>query len=293
MKVQIKILKILLTAFICLVMNVVHAQDIGGAHFPLLNSTHTYTVTMDGPTNNTTWALYPDGTNLNNVETSTPVMGPFSGTKSVGIASVSLTFSGLTVGDTYIIVFRELNQSSAEQCDNYRFYSVKIQDPLDIDLADAPASDCPEEPVSYRRNPNSTGILSYTGNYTVSFIQPSDYNYNWKFAFEIKTQATSGTAASIHSINITGDGGFTTQNITLASGPHDYNQLIENIPKGTTAIQFSVNFTFAANSGPKLTFSIENMSGAFLEIDVDGNNQTGVEQAFYQLPFPSAITAVD
>jgi len=284
---------LLLAVMLTIAVRGVFAQDIGGPRFPLQNSTHTYTVTMYNPINNTSWGLYPTGTTIDNVETSTPVLGLFSGTKSLGVASITFNFPALTVGETYVIVYRELDPVSAEQCDNYRFYSIVIQDPIDIDLDAAPTTDCPDEPASYRRNPVSSGILSYTGTYTVNFIQPTDYNYDWKFAFDIVTAAVSGTPANIESVEISGDGGFVTQTITLPSGTHDVNRLIEDIPRESTQLIFNVLFTFAANSGPRITFSIENMSGSFLEIDVDGNNQTGTVQQFYQLPYPTAITAID
>jgi hypothetical protein len=269
------------------------AQDIGGSRFPLLNSTHSYSVTMAHPINVTSWGLYPTGTTIDNVESTTPIIGPLTGTKNIGIASISLTFSGLTIGTNYVIVYRELDPVSAEQCDNYRFYTILIQDPLDIDLDNAPANDCPEEPASYRRNPISSGILSYNGYYVVNFVQPIGYNYNWKVAFNIVAEATVGIPADIVSVEISGNGGFSTQNFTFPPGQHDITQLIENIPKETNQLEFFVFYTFAANSGPRITFSIENMSGSFMEIDVDGNKQTGTIQQFFALPFPSAITAVD
>jgi hypothetical protein len=52
-----------------------------------------------------------------------------------------------------------------------------------------------------------------------------------RFAFDIVTAAVSGTPANIESVEISGDGGFVTQTITLPFGTHDVNRLIEDIPR--------------------------------------------------------------
>lgn len=201
-----KALQFLMTAVALLLISVaVTAQ--GGAT-PFLNSTHTYTVTMENGANNTAqWVIADDtGTALDPQPTFSTNIDGNASTMEITWTSVGL----------FKVQFSEINQSTA--CVTVKELDVVVSvNTFDVSAV-TPAATCNA----------ADGVVNYAGTDVtteVSFVvdmetADSEFNPNWEFTFTL----TSSTGATIDNVvagagtlsEITGT--YTLTGLTCASG---------------------------------------------------------------------------
>ncbi|MDA3928510.1 MAG: hypothetical protein PF541_06085 [Prolixibacteraceae bacterium] len=289
---RIKSIKIivLLTLLFVLSVNLSYGQnDIGGPHKPLVNSTHTYAVTMSDGANDPSWYFYPSATDIGNIDLRTGIsLG--AGTKPAGIAKLDIYFASplYKVDSTYTLVYKEIEPSSLS-CVNYKFYDVTIQAAFDVDIntSNFPAAYCPFEPESFKADP--TGQLSATKSYEIDLV--SSYELTWNFSYEfLTTHIRSGwSSATIVQIRISAAG---MSDATINVNSTFYESVLANIPETTSAVTIEVDYTFDPGSAQDIKLTISNMSGEHEEEDLDDDPQIEVHQ-ISKIPAPSAITSID
>lgn len=270
------------------------AQNVGGPKWPIINSTHTYTVDMGDAANNTPrWYIYQDSTDIYNIDDRSSIYDLGSGSVSVGgEASVDVYFSypEYEIGDTITLVYMQ-EEPSTLSCVNYKFYGIVIMPLFDIDIntADFPGDVCPVESDEFKQNP--VGDLTYSAIYEVMFVSPEDYAYKWNFNYSIQTSAqrTGYDNAVIDTINITATSGFTT--VEVLPGVSEYENVVADISVDVDTVRLNVSYSFPAGSAQRIQFSISNLKGEFEE--EDDEDPEVEDHQINELPAPSAITAVD
>lgn len=251
------------TAVLLTISGIVMAQD---GETPFLNSTHTYTVTMENGTNNTAnWiiadnsgeALDPQPSIITNVDGNT--------------ATMALTWT--TVG-LFKVQFSEINQSTA--CVTAKELDVTVSaNTFDVSAV-TPAATCnaADGVVNYS-NTDATTEISF-----VVDMETSDENFNpnWEFTFTL----TSTTGATVADVS-TGSG-------TLSEDSGTYTLADLTSVAGTGSVIITLNATGELYTAEDVVLTITSARElTYNTPDVDGDDWLAT-QAINPIPQTSGIS---
>lgn len=252
--------------------------NVGESFYPLQNSTHSYSVSMLDISNlsptavgNTGWRIYPTGNRTTPYTAGTHYSIVVTNTLNVVTAAVS--FNGtLPVGGPYDLVFTE---QDAKGCSDESFITFTLGNAFDVDVT-APVDICPDQTGAINLHDVT---LASTRNYIVTLETPN-YKPNWEFHFII-----SGNTATITNITATGSA---STNITGNQGTITVNG-------GTTSVTLAVTYQNTDWAEQNITIQLDGITGAFSEVDVDGDEPTDNQDTHIinAMPNPGNVSGVE
>jgi hypothetical protein len=278
------------------------SQDIGDHTLPMKSSIHTYTVTMGNISNSVLWNIYDSTATRERIDAG--LVTPFSKTTdylvnaqgiAAGAANITIEFSGnLQVGRLYRLAYRE---ESADHCYIYQFLNFRLQSPIDVDVEQANADQCPDSDQDYLEDPNPADAVYYPTLQSVLefhvIMRNDTYDppaTNWHFNYEIIVAGQSGASATIQEVLYPG---YTDAPLPLAS---TYSRSA-NIPVVTKDVQFLVTINDVPGVRQRIDFKLDQIEGAYSERDIDvivplaGQNE--LVHYVNAIPAASYIAALD
>lgn len=260
-----KVFTILMTAAALLLISA-GAMAQGGAT-PYLNSTHTYTVTMEDGANNTAQWVIAD-----NAGTALDPQPTFATNIDGNIATMEITWT--TVG-SFKVQFSETNPSTCVAAKELNV-SVSAND-FDV-TAVAPAATCNA----------ADGVVNYAGTDVtteVSFVvnmetADSSFNPNWEFTFTL----ASNTGATIVANSVSAGTG------TLSESSGTYSLTGLTSASGAGSVTIIMNVTGELYSAEDMVLTITSAEElAYNTPDVDSDDWTAT-QTINPIPQTSNIT---
>ena len=283
--------------------------QVGGNFSPLQNSVHTYSIIMDDEAYIQNWGIYAGGTTQLGVERDTAIalvegthyrlVQPVwdDGVRSYFRVQFYTAGNGPTALGNYIIGYKETT-SGDNSCITAVIQAIQVYGPFDADVALDAGYDplvCPDESGNLI---SGSAVSQTTIKYVVETTYPrlveengyvEDQTWSFDFHFNVVGE-NSGESATIASIFIDGVGLSTTTTLTPGTSSYNYDGFSVD-PSQTTPVVFTIVYNDVLGVNQNISFSIDNIRGAYQEPDIDEATGNSISHTIYSMPAVGDITA--